>query len=162
MKTLLLVFALLTLSTQAFASASRYAYVTPETEHKYKLNVQVAPTNKEKTTYLIRLRAVEFPVKQAWLIVTPEPISSAAQNQRARFWGETLTTDDAEFIVPLRPNEVPMFSQSNEPDKEKYYEVLVPAEQINRTYIYIDFPSQVNDGGYFYSIDIDAYVKKDK
>lgn len=160
MKKILLIFIYLTLSAHTLASWSQYAHVTPKSENEYDLNVYVSPTNKENTTYMIRLPAISFPSKQAWLIVTPKPISPKKQNQRARFWGNNLNTMNVESIIPLRPNGIPIFSQANEHNTEKYYEVIIPAYEADRTYIYIDFPTPVNDGGYFYSIDIGSYVKK--
>jgi hypothetical protein len=90
MKIFILLVFFLTLANSSFASWSQYAYVTPETEIKYKLNVHVEPANSKRTAYLIRLEAVAFPSKQAWLIVTPNPLSSSEQNQRSRFWAALL------------------------------------------------------------------------
>ena len=162
MKNFLLLFISLTLSAHTLANWSRYAHVTPKSENAYDLNVYVSPTNEENTTYLIRLPAISFPSKQAWLIVTPKPISPKEQNQRTRFWGDDLNTKNIESIIPLRPNGIPIFSQADEPDIEKYYEVIIPAHEADRAYIYIDFPTPVSDGGYFYSIDIGSYVKEIK
>jgi hypothetical protein len=162
MKIFILLVFFLTLANSSFASWSQYAYVTPETEFKYKLNVHVEPANSKRTAYLIRLEAVAFPSKQAWLIVTPKPLSSSEQNQRSRFWADKLNTENVESIVPLRPTGIPIFPQSNEKKSEKFYDVVIPADEIDRTYIYIDFPALVYDGGYFYSIDLSTYLKTDE
>lgn len=150
------------ITNYSFASWSQYAYVTPETETKYKLNVHVEPANSKNAAYLIRLEAVAFPSKQAWLIVTPKPLSPSEQDQRSRFWGDKLNTENVDSIVPLRPTGIPIFPQSNEIKSEKFYEVVIPADQMDRTYIYIDFPTPVDDGGYFYSIDLGAYLPSDE
>lgn len=162
MKTLIVIAFSLFLANNSFASWSRYAHVTPETETKFELNVQVEPVNNKKTAYLVRLEAVAFPSKQAWVIVTPKPLSPSAQNQRSRFWGDKLNTENVESIVPLRPTGIPIFPQSNETKSEKFYEVVIPAGQMDRTYIYIDFPTRVADGGYYYSIDLGAYLPTDE
>lgn len=158
MKIILLILVSLTLSAHTFASWSRFAYVTPKTEKDYELSVYITPTNQFKTTYLIRLPAVSYPSKQAWLIVTPTSISPTEQNQRERFWSKELNTENVEAIIPLRPKGIPIFQKTDNSNKEKFYEVVIPADQIDRTYIYIDFPTPVYDGGYYYSIDIGTYI----
>jgi len=144
------------------ASWSRYAYVSPETESEFELKVYVAPADKSNETYVVRLKAVSFPFKQAWVITTPKPLSPENQNQRNRFWSEEMNVSGVESIIPLRPKGIAMFKEAEESKKDKVYELVIPTSQIRRTYIYIDFPSPVNDGGYFYSIDIGSYVKTTK
>lgn len=162
MKIFILMVFFLTLANSSFASWSRYAYVTPETEAEYELNVQIERADSKNKTYLIRLDAIAFPSKQAWLIVTPKPLSASEQNQRSRFWGDKLNTENVESIVPLRLTGIPIFPQSNDIKSDLFYEIVISESQMHRTYIYIDFPTPVADGGYFYSIDLGSYVSVDE
>jgi|GEM_PF-3260988 len=159
MEKYLLAIVVLVFSSLAQASWSRYAYVSPETEKEYELKISVLPADKSNKTFIVKFSAVSFPFKQAWVITTPKPISPKEQNQRNRFWAEELNVSGVESIIPLRPKGISMFNSPGDSESEKVYELVVSASQVQRTYIYIDFPSSVDDGGYFYSIDLGSYVK---
>lgn len=143
----------------ASASWSRFAYVSPVTQMKYELEVNVQAIANNTSQYVVRVNAVAFPMKQAWLLIANKPLSKEKQNQRARLWAEQFDINDIELMVPILPKNVDMFDQAK--NKEKmFYELVIPASQIERTYIYIDFPQMVNDGGYYYSIDLGSYVRE--
>ena len=99
------------------------------------------------------------PAKQAWLIVSKEPLSKKEQDQRELVWSERFDSKGLEFVVPLRPTGIKMFPRANNPKTKQYYEAVIPERFVSRSYIYIDFPSLVMDGGYYYSIDLGTYVE---
>jgi hypothetical protein len=159
MRRLFVFLLLLSTSSYVYAFWSSYAHVPSVTESEFNLTVSVVHVSEGNGSYLVRLKAVAYPYKQAWVITTLQSIPPNEQNQRARFWGKELSLSGVESIIPLRPTERPFLNRLDDIEEGKFYELLIPAEQVHRTYIYIDFPEPIEDGGYFYSIDIGSYVK---
>ena len=42
--------------------------------------------------------------------------------------------------------------------KQAYVEVVLSDDAMKRSYLYVDFPQNVDDGGYYYSIDLAYYL----
>lgn len=145
---------------QAHAAWSAFAHVTPETEKKYQLAVDITPIQNEKDGFRIKFPAVGYDHKQAWLIVTSDKLTEKEQELRNYIWESIKPPKRILVKAKLSPRETAALSSRR--DEPRHYEVELSAEMIERAYIYIDFPSMVLDGGYYYSIDLPAYLARYK
>lgn len=137
--------------TQAEAVWSAFAHVTPDAEAQYGIDVLVQPAGAQEEMFRVRVDAIEYEHKHAWLVVAGERLSSSGQELRNEIWGLTPSVDK----VVLVKAELQPFGEAG----ELYYEIELSADIIQRAYIYIDFPSLTADGGYYYSIDLPAYLE---
>lgn len=157
MKHLITLIAILA-AVQARAAWSAFAHVTPETEERYGLVVYV--TQIEKDSFRIRLPAVGYDHKRAWLIIASDRLTEREQALRSYIWQSTKPPRPILVKAKLSPRQ--SSASSPKQGEPRYYEVELSSEMIKRAYIYIDFPSVVLDGGYFYSIDLPAYLARHK
>lgn len=134
---------------QATAAWSGFAHVTPDTEAEYSIEVLVEQDTGREDMFRIRLNAIEGGYKNAWLVVAEERLSAAEQERRRYTWVGVPHGKGVMIKAPLYP-----VGDSN----ERYYEVELSAEVIRKAYVYIDYPVPVLDGGYYYSIDLPAYM----
>lgn len=153
---LTLVFLFLTLQAQAVWS--EFAHVTPDTQEKYKLDVSITPIVGSENRFLIRLEAVGYDHKLAWLIVSSETLSVKDQELRDYIWSAAKPEKEILIKTKLMPTGVGGFPSSDQGEK-RFYEVELDSQFISRAYIYIDFPSQVFDGGYYYSVDLGSFLQ---
>ena len=92
----------------------------------------------------IKFDAIEYPDKHAWLILSSRKLSKNEQNLRYYIWEGTGAPANMVLKSKINP-------ATND------YEVKLTNQIIHSAYIYIDFPRPVNDGGYYYSIDLWRY-----
>ena len=149
---------LLLISSQSQARWSRFAHVTPENESKYGLEVKLTPVDGQKSKFSIKVKAVADDAKNAWLIVASEALSKEGQELRYYIWQSKKTEKDILVKAMLMPTKGA--GESSARRRPKYYEVELDSKLMGRSYIYIDFPSPVTDGGYYCSIDLGSYLKK--
>ena len=147
----------LSLTRRGHASWSDFAHVTPATEKEYNLRVQLIPLDTGESRFKIKCRAVGFDEKLAWLIITEKALSSQEQRQRAHLWGSAQPEKAIRLKTLILPEGVGALMEEEE--APLFYEVELDAELMKTAYIYIDFPFPVKDGGYFYSIDLNAYLE---
>ena len=147
----------LSLTRRGHAGWSDFAHVTPTTEKEYNLQVQLIPLDTGESRFKIKCRAVGFDEKLAWLIITEKALSSQEQRQRAHLWGSAQPEKAIRLKTLILPEGVGALMEEEE--APLFYEVELDAELMKTAYIYIDFPFPVKDGGYFYSIDLNAYLE---
>jgi hypothetical protein len=145
------------MANQTHAGWSAFAHVTPDSEKKFNIEVSLIPMGGQKDNFLVRVKAVGYDHKLAWLIITSDKLSEKGQQLRSYIWESAKPEKDIILKKKLMPTGVGGFrTNSNDP---KYYEVELDSDLIKHSYIYIDFPSMVFDGGYYYSIDLGEYLK---
>jgi len=143
----------------AFAVFSAFALVTPGSEYEQAFDFNVTHSENRKIC-TIEFNPVGYDHKHAWLVIASRPLSDKDQVLRD-FAQQTLT-------VPAPPRSVPLdvftklspLTHSHEWDQKEFksrYRVSIKNELATRSYIYIDFPGLVLDGGYFYSIPLGEY-----
>lgn len=142
---------LLLASSQVWASWSDFAHVTPETQQKYKLDVEISPLANRKNIFQVKFNSVGSKHKQAWLIVAAISLSKEEQKLRDYVWQSTPLISEISLKALLKP-------VSDKNSISSYYEVELTVELLKRAYIYIDFPFMVADGGYYYSIDLATFL----
>lgn len=142
---------LLLLTNQGYASWSSFAHVTPATEEKYGLTITLTPVTGVKNTFNVKLNAVDSDHKHAWLIITAKNLSVEEQEFRGNIWQGTPLAKQVLVKTELR---------AKGKGAESYYEAELSLDNLRTGYIYIDFPSMVLDGGYYYSIDLSTYIPR--
>ena len=95
----------------------------------------------------------EYVRHKGWIqsVESNERLSKEAKAKLIREHGTLKSRNDVEAIELLNLS------------KESSNIVLkIPESEIERTYIYRDYPSMIMDGGYYYCFDIPAYYTKKK
>ncbi len=140
---------LLLIATVGNARWSAFAHVTPETREDFDLPVCVVSTKTGRENVTIQVQTYEPSgfSKVAWLITTTEHLDSTDQEFRKYIWNDTESDSPIISIELLeRQSEIEGIS------------VTLPQSEMRRAYIYVDFPRPVNDGGYYYSIDLATFA----
>jgi len=140
----------------AHAQGSMFVRITPEIQEEYNVYVQILPVEGQKDKYKIMPPRISD-VLSIYLITCREPVPPKKQNFRAYIWSDQRDRTDVMSVAPLLP---PGRYRAADPNR------ILPAEPadiildkffVARSYLYIDFPHPVDDGGYYYCIDLATY-----
>ncbi len=148
--------ALLAFAGAAMAQFSRFVVVTPANEAEYPLLIQVEAVPGHEGRSRIRVIGDIGDYQRAWLVVCRTSVCVEKVNLRDVFWFDA-EDEHIDAYVQLFPEKarVPGWRGHLYP----YVEVELSPEQMRRALIYIDFPHPVDDGGYFYAIDLAYYLE---
>jgi hypothetical protein len=149
----ILLFFLLEITGFCYADWSAFAHVTPETEKEYEVSVKLTSVKNKKNTYHVKVNAIGYDEKHAWLITAPKDVKPEEQDFRNFIWYPKSVKKEKLKKTELHPK-----GKKN----NLYYEIEISSNKIYSSYIYIDFPSPIEDGGYYYSIDLKSYLLKFK
>ena len=141
-------------SSITVAEWSSPALVTKHNQNNFKINVS-STIHANDLTCTVKLPAIEYPHKQAWLIVMASPVEINNIEFRDFIWG--LVEEPNDLILKTKLNIIETQPKVKIVKAETYYEVVLTKELAKTAYIYIDFPSVTFDGGYYYSIDLSSY-----
>ncbi len=141
---------------QTQGAFSAFARITPDTEERYDVYVQILPVEGQDGKYkVLPPQGPEY--KNNYLIICKEQVHPEKQNFRPYLWSRVQERTDILSLVPLLP------PGQHYPGNMPYVVAPKPAHVIldkgvlRRSYIYIDHPTPVVDGGYYYCIDLAAY-----
>jgi hypothetical protein len=146
---------LLLYTQQALASWSGYAVVTPESQSEYEVDIKAVVSPSGICT--VKFKAIGYPDKHAWLILTSSKLSNKEQKLRNYLWEDIDAPPNLVLKSKINPAIDKLNFLDNENVNDAYYEIKITNKISHSAYIYIDFPHPVNDGGYYYSIDLGAY-----
>jgi hypothetical protein len=136
-------------SPDAGASWSEFADVNSLNESKYGIKVEVAARKNQQHIYRIKAPVVGGH-KRCWLIVCKKKLGAKQQNFRDYIWTGESKQSDVLLKAQLTP------------EKGTDVQFSLHKDLVSRSYVYIDFPRLVLDGGYYYAIDLASYLKKDE
>jgi hypothetical protein len=166
MKNIALCALLMLLSTAlpAFARFSQFVCISPDTpDPQSKIQPVITFTSPERVT--IQVPLIEG-TRQYWLIVCKESLNAEEQNFRSIV--QTLKgsarppqkkREDVVLIAPLTAARGET-SEAAEKTNSTSVTIQMSLELAERSYIYVDYPHVVMDGGYFWSVDIPSFVKR--
>lgn len=156
MKHVFAVLALLFMAGQVQASWSAFAQVTPETENRYDIDVSVTPVEGSESRYFVTIDDISF-AQHAWLIVTSKEQPDEQQELRYHIWASDLSVENIIILARLNPNGEEV--SGGTADGRNSYEIVMDSELLKHAYIYIDYPTTIFDGGYYYSVDLNAFIE---
>ncbi|WP_148747789.1 hypothetical protein [Colwellia echini] len=156
---------ILLLSFHVQASWLKFGHVTPFTESEYKIEINASISKINKTS--VNFHLTNLPKnKDVFLIQTKEHRPSYEQKFREEIWDEYIEENRRTKMntgyeknqsnpiilnVKLKPVSVDKYGI-------KVYSIDIDKEKMKTSYIYIDYPKSVRDGGYYYSIDLKEYI----
>lgn len=140
----------------AFAASSAFVVITPENEAKYPFLIEAIPVTDHEQHSRIRIIGTINGSRHAWLIICKKYVNSSGQNFRGFFW-YSGRHEEIERVTRLHPGQTTLPESGDQ--IYEYVEVELSHEQMRRAYIYIDYPFEVMDGGYYYSIDLAYYLE---
>ena len=149
--------ALLLLAAQgALAVFSEFVHITPERRDDYGLEVCVSSDAKDINSVLIRVRIPKDGHKVAWLITSTSHLDPEEQKFLNNIW------KDPEGKSPSSDSPIVKLSLIEHTDGDpENVQIERPRGEMSNSYVYVDFPNVVFDGGYFYSVDLDAFSEID-
>ena len=146
-------FLLLLISSSANAGWSSFVRITPENMNEYKLDISFEKLLTQNK-YLIKFDDPKIKVsrmvsyKTAWLVLAKATLTEKQQNHSTY-----LGTKN----IPENILSVSKISEEFNWDEQRLFSVLLDNSIIDRSYIYVGTDQPVNDGGLFYSIDLNAF-----
>ena len=129
---------------------SVFKRITPETEEKHGVNVQILPAAGRRDCYRVIVSGAE-PRKRTFLIVCDKPLPPEQQDFRAYVWAQRPLREEIVTIAPL------LTRDSGVRGRSECAEIVLATPVFDRSYIYIDYPHLVFDGGFYYCIDLSSY-----
>ncbi len=149
------VLALLTGQT-SYAAFSAFARITPETEAWHHLYTQILPVEGQDDKCKIMPPSVP-PWRSIYLIVCNAPVPPEEQSFRSHIWSQGESRTDVLMTVPLLP-----YGQYALPDLQRVIppipnHIILDRSLLERSYLYIDYPKAVLDGGFYYCVDLSTY-----
>ena len=144
------------LSATAHARFAKFVHVAPGIEKEQRSSAYSISTNPVLTIVQSDTNTftVTIPLKgtrrhqQYWVIRCKSPIEKGKMDFRQYVWGTSKRSDiEKSQSIQLKPN-------------QESLTLKIPADEMNRTYIFRDYSRMVTDGGYYYCFDLPAYYKK--
>lgn len=155
MKALLTAFGISLACCPLFAVFSAFELVTPNSEDQdYHPKVELIKIENEQ--YLLRISNVR---NHAWLVSCKEELKKE-KNFRSIIWKATSDAADIPHFWTLEPNIEHLELITQVEVRENQIELILSQELASRSYIAIDYRTPVDDGGYYYTIDIPAFTKQ--
>ncbi len=137
------------------ASWSGFAVITPESEQKYNVHIKISKVDNQPNALKISI-PVFNPQKHSWLIICKNKLTQKQLDFRNYIWFSNVDSRSIVLKARLRMKENLLYG-SGGLAKDKFIEIILDKDIMDRSYIYIDFPSVVKDGGYYYTIDLSKY-----
>jgi len=140
----------------SYAAFSDFVRITPETEAWFHLYVQILPVEGQDDRCKIIPPSVS-PHRSIYLIVCRAPVPPEKQNFRGHIWSQGESRTDVLIAAPLLP-----YGQYAYPDLQRVVRpmpnhIILDRLSLERSYLYIDYPTLVLDGGYYYCVDLSTY-----
>lgn len=146
---------LLLQASAAQAVFSAFVVITPENEKEHGIHVRVSPLGEGDGKYILTVPVVtDF--QKTWLVLSRDRLNGRDQNLREFIWSSGKKGDPGIVdLTELHPDaKYPETADSN----IRYAEILLDKEIVDRSYVYIDYPGAIFDGGFYYSIDLGSYL----
>ena len=143
----------------SMAAFSAFVVITPANEGEHAFNVLVEPVDDRADRFLVRVSGPLDGYQKAWLVMCRRSLLASGQNFRSMIWYQELGDKDVVELRQLTPSTEPMRKSADDP--YPFVELVLSKDEMKRSYIYIDFPREVRDGGYYYSIDLAHYLPDD-
>ena len=149
--------ALASITNLTHAVFSAFVVITPANEASHPFRIDTHPLETSDDLMRVRITGPLGDSQKAWLIVCKQSLLSDKQNFRSAIWNQTPENENIVNIQQLNP--VRASSVTADGKEEIYIEVVLTSDEMSRSYIYIDYPREVRDGGYYYSIDLAYYLQ---
>jgi hypothetical protein len=146
-------------SLQAQAQFSAFEIVTPDTQDM--LNEEIKSLSVEKTenrSFLVKVP--EFRFKHVWLITCSWELADDQKELRSNIWKSDKGDRHVEVSLQSGSSPVQICEKDDVPAKDGFVEIILSDDLMSRSYIYIDYAEAAFDGGYYYNIDLPAYLRQ--
>ncbi|MHC4117725.1 MAG: hypothetical protein ACYSWO_09490 [Planctomycetota bacterium] len=157
-------------SSNAALAGSIFINVNSVNESKYGIKVQVAPRQNQQHLYQVKAPMVGEHM-HCWLIVSKKKLRPKQRCFRDYIWYGASERSDILLkarLVPTKEADLPptphkdllLPTRKREAGKEVYIQFTVHKDLVSQSYVYIDFPNFVLDGGGHYAIDLASYLNR--
>ena len=105
------------------------------------------------------MKVPEISSLHVWLITCSWELADDQNEFRERIWKSDL--NDSHIDVPAEPGDspAPTCTKDDLRAENGFVEVILSANLMSRSYIYIDHPHPLFDGGFYYTIDLPEYLR---
>jgi hypothetical protein len=145
-------------SLQALAQFSAFEIVAPDTQDRLNDEIKSLSVEKMEDGRFI-VKVPKFRSKHVWLITCSSELGYGQSEFRDNIWNRD--SHDSNIYVLAKPGDSPVPCTVDDRRAESgFVEVILSNDLMSRSYIYIDYPHGVFDGGYYYSVDLPAYLRQ--
>lgn len=156
MKTIALALISLLLCGRLIAAFSAFEIITPDFDSKdYHPTVSYREVTEGKN--LITILNVK---NHAWLVVCSEPKKETEKEFRAAIWGLNVDHNYLRESWGMNPEMEQIDLISPLQAIEGKIEIHLSDDLASRAYVVIDYASPVDDGGFYYTVDIPEFNKQ--
>ena len=156
MKKAILIFLLFTCPFSVSAVFSKFVVIAPKNQQEHGINVEMARVEGNKNLFEVTISKPSSN-RHTYLIICKNKLKNSQLNFRSYLWFSEYKEENILLKANLGTEE--NMHAVGRSIKEKSIVVMIDEDLINRSYIYIDYPSLVKDGGYFYTIDLSEYLE---
>lgn len=149
-------------SLQAQAQFSCFEQIESDSDYmEHWMHEEIHSLRVEKRddgSFLVKVP--ELSRKHVWLITCSGELADDQNEFRESIWKSDL--NDSHIDVPVEPGDSPAPSCTKDDLRAEngFVEVVLSANLMSRSYIYIDYPRPLFDGGCYYTINLPAYLRK--
>ena len=140
---------LLLIAHGALADWAKFVHVTPDTRAEYRIEVCVSTSESKLNTVMVVVPLGELSEQDAWLITTGSYVGPKYQEFREFLWSDRRDDSPITSITKL------------EYLHKSFVLVEISEVKMSGSYIYVDYPTPVFDGGYYYSVDLGTFIGVD-
>ena len=146
-------------SVPALAMISIFINVEPDTPYKLDEYIESMRVEKmEDGRFLVKVPESRY--KHIWLITCSEELKDDQKELRGGIWKSNKYDSAIDVPARLGDGHAPTCTKEDMSAKDGFVDVILNSDLMSRSYIYIDYPDPVQDGGHYYSIDLPAYLSK--
>ena len=130
----------------AMGSWSQFVHVTPRTMAEYKVQVCVTSAYGESQIAKVSLENLQIGRQIVWLIIAEEYIPPERQHFRNQLWEWKADYSSFHSVSKVQ------IKSEKAPDghEVRMAQAFLNRDVMSRSYLYIDYATEVDDGGYFY------------
>jgi hypothetical protein len=147
------------ISLQSHAGFSMFLNVEPDTPYELDEGIESMRVEKmEDGSFLVKVP--EFLFKHIWLITCNWELKDDQKELRDDIWKSNKDDRVLDVTAKQGDNSAQTCTKDVMSAEDGFVDVILSDDFMSRSYIYIDYPNPVFDGGYYYSIDLPAYLRK--
>ncbi len=144
----------LLIASLASARFSQFISINPSNMNDQKnVSVQV---KKKGADYIVQVS--EINQSDGWLVQTQRPLTIDEQNFRNLIWKNQFDSVEVLSKKKVYPHHNKVVDRSGKVRKNEL-ELVINESVIKSSYLYFDNEKEVQDGGYYYTIDLPQFVK---
>ncbi len=151
MKILVYILFLSVIGVPSFAVFSSFISVSPSNVEDKKFKINLSTNKEDKNFFDVKIDGITY--RDVWLITVDKELSEKEQNEfRNYIWNKEFKPAK---ILKLQK----IYANKSKRKLNPLPPFTIKNEYGSNSYIYMDHPTEVSDGGFYYSIDLPKFYE---